>query len=102
LYDSIYAERYMGLLENNREGYIQSSAVTHAPKLEGALFVAHSAMDENVHIQNTMQLMTALAGSGKDADLRIYPPGAHGVSFNTESYFLLYEIYTEFLKEHLK
>ncbi len=102
LYDSIYAERYMGLLENNRDGYIQGSPVTHAHKLEGELLVAHSTMDENVHVQNTMQLMTALAGNGKDADLRIYPPGAHGVSFNTASYFLLYETYTKFLNKHLK
>lgn len=101
LYDSIYAERYMNLPSENPEGYKQSSAVTHAPKLEGELFVAHSAMDENVHIQNTMQLMTALAASGKDVDLRIYPPGAHGVSFNSESYFLLYRTYTKYLNTHL-
>lgn len=102
LYDSIYTERYMGLLENNAEGYKQSAATTHADKLKGELFVAHSAYDENVHVQNTMQLMTALAQNGIDADLRIYPPGAHGVSFNSASYYLLYETYTEYLNRHLK
>lgn len=102
LYDSIYTERYMGLLENNAEGYKQSAVTTHADKLKGKLFVAHSAYDENVHVQNTMQLMTALAENGIDADLRIYPPGAHGVSFNSASYYLLYETYTEYLNRHLK
>lgn len=102
LYDSIYTERYMGLLENNPEGYKESAPTTHADKLKGKLFVAHSTMDENVHVQNTMQLMTALASSGKDADLRIYPPGAHGVAFNSTSYYLLYETYTEYLNNHLK
>ncbi|MDX1586705.1 MAG: S9 family peptidase, partial [Balneolaceae bacterium] len=102
LYDSIYTERYMGLLENNAEGYEQSAATTHADQLKGKLFVAHSAYDENVHVQNTMQLMTALAENGIDADLRIYPPGAHGVSFNSASYYLLYETYTEYLNRHLK
>ncbi|MDX1671607.1 MAG: S9 family peptidase [Balneolaceae bacterium] len=102
LYDTIYTERYMGLLKNNQEGYNQSAAVTHADNLIGDLFVAHSAMDENVHMQNTMQLMSALARNGKDADLRIYPPGAHGVSFNSASYYLLYETYTEYLNRHLK
>ncbi len=102
LYDSIYTERYMGLLENNADGYEQSAATTHADKLKGKLFVAHSAFDENVHVQNTMQLMTALAGNGLDAELRIYPPGAHGVSFNSASYYLLYETYTDYLKTHLK
>jgi dipeptidyl-peptidase-4 len=102
LYDSIYSERYMGLLSKNAKGYEQSSAVTHAPNLKGHLFVAHSTMDENVHVQNTMQLMTTLAANGKDAALRIYPPGAHGVSFNPESYFLLYRTYTDYLNRLLK
>lgn len=102
LYDSIYTERYMGLLENNEEGYRQSAPTTHAQNLKAKLFVAHSTMDENVHVQNTMQLMTALARNGIDADLRIYPPGAHGVSFNSASYYLLYETYTDYLNRHLK
>lgn len=102
LYDSIYTERYMGLVENNPDGYRESSSTTHAGGLEGHLFVAHSAMDENVHIQNTMQLMTRLSSSGKDADLRIYPPGAHGVAYNPTSFVLLYETYTKYLNKHLK
>jgi dipeptidyl-peptidase-4 len=102
LYDSIYAERYMGLLEDNEEGYIQSASTTHAAKLQGKMFIAHSSMDENVHIQNTMQLVKALTDNGKDADLRIYPPGAHGVAYNSASYMLLYRTYTEYLNEHLK
>lgn len=102
LYDSIYAERYMGLLEDNEEGYIQSSPITHAAKLQGKMFIAHSSMDENVHMQNTMQLVKALTDNGKDADLRIYPPGAHGVAYNSASYMLLYRTYTEYLNEHLK
>lgn len=102
LYDSIYTERYMGLLDNNEEGYKESSSTTHAGSLEGHLFLAHSAMDENVHIQNTMQLMTQLTSNGKDADLRIYPPGAHGVAYNSTSYLLLYETYTKYLNKHLK
>jgi len=59
-------------------------------------------MDENVHVQNTFQFITALASAGIDADVRIYPPGAHGVAFDRNSYFLLYETYVEFLNEHLK
>ncbi|WP_138431613.1 S9 family peptidase [Fodinibius saliphilus] len=102
LYDSIYTERYMGLMKNNKEGYKKSASVTHASDLKGKLLLSHSTMDENVHVQNTMQLMTALTSNGKDVDLRIYPPGAHGVAFNTASYYLLYETYTNYLLEHLK
>lgn len=102
LYDTIYAERYMGLLDENLEGYIQSASTTHAAKLQGKMFLAHASMDENVHIQNTMQLVKALTDAGIDADLRIYPPGTHGIAYNTASYILLYETYTKYLDEHLR
>ena len=102
LYDTIYTERYMGLLEENKENYINSSVMAHADKLEGRMLVAHSSMDENVHIQNTMQMITAFTNAGKDIDLRIYPPGTHGVAYNRESYLLLHRVYTEFLERHLK
>ncbi|MCW9708659.1 S9 family peptidase [Fodinibius salsisoli] len=102
LYDSIYAERYMGLWENNKEGYKASSSTAHAKNLDSHLLLSHSTMDENVHVQNTMQLLTALTSAGKDVDLRIFPPGAHGVAFNTASYLLLYKTYVNYLNEHLK
>ena len=101
LYDTIYTERYMGLLEENMENYINSSVMAHADKLEGYMLVAHSSMDENVHIQNTMQMITAFTDAGKDIDLRIYPPGAHGVFYNRESFLLLHRVYTDFLERHL-
>lgn len=102
LYDTIYTERYMGLLEENKENYINSSVMAHAGRLQGNLFVAHSSMDENVHVQNTMQMITAFTNAGKDVDLRIYPPGAHGVAYNQQSYILLHQAYTNFLNRHLK
>ncbi|MCC5904594.1 MAG: S9 family peptidase [Balneolaceae bacterium] len=102
LYDTIYTERYMGLLEDNKENYIETSVIAHASRLQGNLFVAHSSMDENVHIQNTMQMLTAFTNAGKDVDLRIYPPGAHGVAYNQQSYILLHQAYTNFLKRHLR
>lgn len=76
--------------------------MAHADSLNGHLFVAHSSMDENVHVQNTMQMMTAFINAGKDVDLRIYPPGAHGVAYNMQSFILLHETYTEYLNRHLK
>ena len=102
LYDTIYTERYMGLLEDNEENYINSSVMAHANRLQGNLLVAHSSMDENVHIQNTMQMITAFTNAGKDVDLRIYPPGEHGVAYNQQSYLLLHQAYTNFLRRHLK
>ena len=101
LYDTIYTERYMGLLEDNEAGYDGSSVIPMAERLEGHLLLVHSAMDENVHPQNTMQLLTALASAGKDVDLRFYPPGAHGAAFDRNSFITIYEVYTNALCEHL-
>ena len=102
LYDTIYTERYMGLLEENEENYINSSVMEHARHFTGNMLVAHSSMDENVHIQNTMQMLTAFTNAGKDIDVRIYPPGAHGVAYNQQSYLLLHQVYTRYLNRHLK
>ena len=102
LYDSIYTERYMGLLPENDQKYTASAVTTYAKNLAGKMFIAHSTMDENVHVRNTFQLMNALEDAGKDADLRIYPPGAHGVSYNQVSSLLLYQQYTTYLEANLK
>lgn len=102
LYDTIYTERYMGLLEENEEEYVDGSVMAHARNFQGNMLVAHSSMDENVHIQNTMQMVTAFTNAGKDIDLRIYPPGEHGVAYNQQSYLLLHQVYTNYLNRHLK
>jgi len=101
LYDTIYTERYMGLLDDNLAGYDGSSVLPMVDNLEGHLLLVHSAMDENVHPQNTMQLLTALASAGKDVDLRFYPLGAHGAAFDRNSYITMNEVYTNALCEHL-
>lgn len=104
LYDTIYTERYMGLLEENRSGYERSSVMNHVGQIadDARLFIAHSAMDENVHLQNTMQLLTALTDAEKDAELRIYPKGNHSVAYSGESYVLLHQAYIDFLERHMK
>jgi dipeptidyl-peptidase-4 len=102
LYDTIYTERYMGLLGDNQQGYVQSAPVEQAAKMRGKLLLIHSMMDDNVHPQNTMQLLTALTNAGRDADLRIYPPGRHGAAYNAQSARLIRQVSDEFLNRFLK
>lgn len=102
LYDSIYTERYMGLLPENDEKYKMSAVSPYAKNLAGKMFIAHSTMDENVHVRNTFQLVNALEDAGKDADLRIYPPGAHGVAYSAATQLLLFQQYTTYLETNLK
>ena len=101
LYDSIYSERYMGLLADNDDGYAGSSAVEQASKLTGHILVIHSMMDDNVHPRNTMQLLTALTNAGHDADVRIYPPGHHGAAYNLASFTLMLQVESDFLARYL-
>jgi len=102
LYDSVYTERYMGLLSQNLEGYEASSTLNKADRLESPLLLIHSALDDNVHPVNTMRLLTALASVGKDAEMRFYPPGAHGAAFDGTSYVLMTQVYTDALCRWLK
>ena len=89
LYDTIYTERYMSTLPDNPGGYVQSSVIENVPKLTGKLLMIHSMMDDNVHPQNTMQLLTAFANAGHDVEQRIYPPGHHGAAYNGQSMVLI-------------
>ena len=101
LYDTIYTERYMGLLGENDDGYKASSTLNRVGALEDQLLLVHSGMDENVQPQHTMQLLTALARAGKDAEFRFYPPGAHGAAFDFASYVTMTEVYTNALCEYI-
>src|SRR5262249_44284610 len=76
-YDSIYTERYMNTPQENPEGYKVTSVVTAAKHLHGRLFPAHGNMDDNVHIQNTMQLIDELQKADKDFDMMVYPRSRH-------------------------
>ncbi|MFN2635749.1 MAG: S9 family peptidase [Gemmatimonadaceae bacterium] len=102
LYDSIYTEHYMGLLGDNLKGYIESSPIENASKMRGNLLLIHAMMDDNVHPQNTMQFLTALTNAGRDAELRIYPPGRHRPSYNAASALLIKQVTDRFLARYLK
>jgi dipeptidyl-peptidase-4 len=78
-YDSIYTERYMGLPQENPDGYNVSSVVKAADKLHGKLLILHGAIDDNVSLRNTMRLVEALEDANKDFELMIYPSSRHGI-----------------------
>jgi dipeptidyl-peptidase-4 len=78
-YDSIYTERYMGLPQDNPEGYNVSSVVRAAGRLHGKLLILHGAIDDNVSLRNTMRLVEALEDANKDFELMIYPSSRHGI-----------------------
>lgn len=79
-YDSIYTERYMGLLSENAKGYEASSTPKVAANLHGSLLLVHGTSDDNVHFQNSIQMIDALIKAGKPFDLMVYPNKTHGIS----------------------
>lgn len=100
LYDSIYTERYMRRPQNNQEGYDSTSVVEAADQLHGELLLIHGTMDDNVHLQNTLQLANALQQAGKSFELMLYPNSRHGVRDKSQL-FHLYSLITRFLMEKL-
>ncbi len=78
-YDSIYTERYMGLPQENTEGYDKGSSVKAAKDLSGKILIMHGTMDDNVHPQNTIMFIDALAKGNKEYSLQLYPGQGHGV-----------------------
>ena len=79
-YDTIFAERYLGLPEENAEGYRKSSPRFSAGRLHGQLLLTHGEMDDNVHLQNLMQFAYELQNAGKQFEMMIYPKSGHGVT----------------------
>jgi dipeptidyl-peptidase-4 len=79
-YDSIYTERYAGLVPQFEEGYKKGSAITYAANLKGHLLEVHGTSDDNVHMQNTMQMLNAFISAGKQFDLQLYPRKTHNIS----------------------
>lgn len=78
-YDTIYTERYMGLPSENKDGYEKTSVVKAARNLHGKLLICHGMIDDNVHPQNSLQLITALQAAGKDFEVMVYPGSRHGI-----------------------
>lgn len=79
LYDNVYTERYMDTPADNPQGYHDGSVVTYADQLKGKLLLIHGEIDDNVHMQNSMQLISKLQDLGKPFELMIYPGNRHGI-----------------------
>ena len=79
-YDSIYTERYMSTPDDNPDGYERTSVLETAGDLHGDLLIIHGTMDDNVHMQNTLQMAWRLQKAGKPFEMMLYPKSRHGVT----------------------
>ena len=104
LYDTHYTERFMDTPQNNPEGYARTRAISHVvnypvaylaassqpgPAVEPVMLkITHGTGDDNVHFQNTLQLIDELHRQGKKFELMIYPDGMHGYRGYQGTHFL--------------
>jgi len=76
-YDTIYTERYMWIPQENKEGYEAGNAMNFADKLKGRLMIYYGTADNNVHPNNSMQLIQALQRAGKSFEVQVGPDQGH-------------------------
>lgn len=99
-YDTIYTERYMRTPKENPGGYAASSVLEASAQLQGRLLLIHGSLDDNVHPQNTMELITKLVEHNKPFDMAIYTDKDHSIrGGNTSSH--LYRKMAQYLIDHL-
>ena len=102
LYDTIYQERYMGLPQENVEGYRVGSAINFAEGLQGKLLVIHGSGDDNVHVQGTEKLINRLIELGKPFDSMIYPNRSHSISEGPGTTAHVYKLIARYFLQHLE
>ena len=101
LYDTIYQERYMGLPQDNPEGYKRGSAINFAAGLKGRLLLVHGTGDDNVHFQGSQMLINKLIESGKQFNFMEYPNRTHAISEGEGTTIHLYTLLASYLEENL-
>jgi dipeptidyl-peptidase-4 len=99
-YDSIYTERFMRTPQENSGGYENNSPINFVKSLKGKYLLVHGSADDNVHFQNSMDMVTALVAANKQFDMFVYPNKNHGIGGgNTRLH--LYTKMSNFLIENL-
>jgi dipeptidyl-peptidase-4 len=101
LYDTIYQERYMGLPDDNTEGYRDGSPLSYARNLRGNLLLVHGTGDDNGHFQGTEKLMNELIAQNKPFTVMPYPNRSHSISEGTNTVRHFYGTLMRYLHEHL-
>ena len=100
-YDTIYQERYMGLPDDNEDGFRDGSPITFAHQLEGNLLMIHGTGDDNVHYQCFETIVNELIKHNKHFSMMAYPNRSHGIREGKNTSRHLYSLMTRYLQENL-
>lgn len=101
-YDNIYTERFLALPKDNAKGYDDNSPLNFADRLQGDYLLIHGTGDDNVHFQNSAEMVEKLENAGKQFEFRIYPNKNHSIYDATGNTRLnLYQLMTDFILRKL-
>lgn len=99
-YDNIYTERYNGLPKDNPTGYDDNSPINHVSTLKGKLLIVHGTADDNVHIQNSFELVSKLIQGNKQYDMMVYPDKNHSI-YGGKTRLQLYTKFVDYVEANL-
>ncbi|MEI7811725.1 MAG: S9 family peptidase [Ignavibacteria bacterium] len=99
-YDSVYTERYMLTPELNPDGYEESSPLNAVDKLKGKFLLIHGMADDNVHFQNSAELVNKLVAANKQFSVMYYPDCGHGINGGNARVHL-YNLMTDYFLNNL-
>lgn len=100
-YDTVYAERYMLTPRENEDGYNESAPVNHVGSMNCKLLLMHGTADDNVHLMNTLQYVSALQSEGKICDMFLFPNMNHSI-YGCNSRSVVYLKMLDFFNNNLK
>lgn len=102
-YDTVYTERFMRTPQENPNGYDSNSPITYAEQFNdqrNKFLLIHGTADDNVHVQNAMDLASALIHANKQFDMMMYPDKNHGI-YGGATRLQLYTLMTNYILENL-
>ena len=99
-YDNIYTERFMRTPQENGTSYDDNSPISYVSSLKGKYLLVHGTTEDNVHVQNSYDLVTALVKANKQFDMQFYTNKNHGI-YGGNTRLHLYKKMTDFIIENL-
>ncbi len=102
-YDTVYTERFMRTPQENPNGYDKNSPITYAGQFndkDDHFLLIHGTADDNVHVQNSMDLASALISKNKQFDMMVYPDKNHGI-YGGKTRIQLYTLMTNYILKNL-
>jgi len=78
-YDNIYTERFMRRPKDNPRGYSENSPLYYVNNIKGPFLLIHGSTDDNVHVQNSMELASAMVDKNIPFEFMVYPNKNHGI-----------------------